>query len=609
MELRYWLIKLIMDWNGVKVGLMGLVESEWIDTLSTIDPADIIYEDFVIVGNRLAKELRDEGADIVVALTHMRWPNDRRVAQEIPGVDIVLGGHDHDYGIETVEGKYVLKSGTDFRNISRINVEFSESGLKFDIQRVDFFSSYPEDETLRQEIHKMTAEIDERMNEHLGCMGVSMDGRFASIRAMETNLGNFITDIILEAVPADICLMNSGTFRSDRIHNKGEFQLRDLMTILPMVDPLVVIEVSGRVVLAALENGVSQVPKLEGRFPQVAGLSFVYDASKNPGSRVESSLVKVQEDYLDFDKTYRLCTKEYIASGKDGYDCFKDCPVVVESEQCPTISTAIRNHFESVQILLNEKVCRSGHRQSLCSIIRRSMLIQKTVEKFMKKVKLRTPTSSLDVPDSSAKDVNANAQKEETVATNAPTSNSQPFSTSKLGGFMSLASIATNNQSVAGSPEKKPRTADDRTMTAQSAMEKSPFSYRRDSNIGDAAHLAHLAKVTQAFKRPLRTAPKKLTGGTASAYVRQMSIEAEEDKQTHLCPKVEGRIVKADEATIKRLLAEKDMKVGAHVLEAIVQESNSRQNSVESLTDSRQNSVESLTDSRQNSVESLTGGN
>ena len=57
--------------------------------------------------------------------------------------------------------------------------------------------------------------------------------------------GNFITDIILEAVPADICMLNSGTFRSDRIHSKGPFKLRDLMTILPMVDLLCVIEISG----------------------------------------------------------------------------------------------------------------------------------------------------------------------------------------------------------------------------------------------------------------------------------------------------------------------------------------------------------------------------
>ena len=64
--------------------------------------------------------------------------------------------------------------------------------------------------------------------------------------------GNFICDIILEAVPADICLLNSGTFRSDRVHSKGPFTLRDLMTILPMVDLLCVIEISGKKIIIKL---------------------------------------------------------------------------------------------------------------------------------------------------------------------------------------------------------------------------------------------------------------------------------------------------------------------------------------------------------------------
>lgn len=60
-KLSCWSEELCLRYKSVlQVGLMGLVEEEWIDTLSTIDPADIIFEDFVDVGNRLAKELREE---------------------------------------------------------------------------------------------------------------------------------------------------------------------------------------------------------------------------------------------------------------------------------------------------------------------------------------------------------------------------------------------------------------------------------------------------------------------------------------------------------------------------------------------------------------------
>lgn len=92
------------------------------------------------------------------------------------------------------------------------------------------------------------------------------------------------------AARADVALLNSGTLRSDRVHPKGQLCmgvrhagranhapticnrfLQDLFAILPMIDGTVVIEATGAQILAALENGVSKWPALEGRFPQVAG--------------------------------------------------------------------------------------------------------------------------------------------------------------------------------------------------------------------------------------------------------------------------------------------------------------------------------------------------
>ena len=55
-----------------------------------------------------------------------------------------------------------------------------------------------------------------------------------------------MTDVMLEVSNADIALLNSGTLRSDRIHPKGDFKLRDLLTILPLVDLLIVIQVKGK---------------------------------------------------------------------------------------------------------------------------------------------------------------------------------------------------------------------------------------------------------------------------------------------------------------------------------------------------------------------------
>ena len=83
------------------------------------------------------------------------------------------------------------------------------------------------------------------------------------------------------------------------------------------------------------------------------------------------------------------------------------------------------------------------------------------------------------------------------------------------------------------------------------AMEESIKSvFRRDSLIGDPAHLAHLAKVTQAFIAPH---PPNL----ASSLVRQASINEVESEQTHLCPKVDGRIQQINDEVRPLLLNDK----------------------------------------------------
>lgn len=84
-----------MIYDSLRIGLIGLVEKEWLETLPTIDPREVTFIDFIKVGQDLAKSLLDEGCDIIIALTHMRTPNDIELANKCPNIDLILGGHDH----------------------------------------------------------------------------------------------------------------------------------------------------------------------------------------------------------------------------------------------------------------------------------------------------------------------------------------------------------------------------------------------------------------------------------------------------------------------------------------------------------------------------------
>ena len=252
----------------------------------------------------------------------------------------------------------ILKSGSDFHDFSQISVTFhptmnnnanhhtpNHPRPKFAIQRHSITSEVAQDPELQAVVERYLTIVGEGQGEELAHIDCDLEGRFSRVRTQETNLGNLVTDIMRQALRVDMVILNSGTLRSDEVHESGSFRVHDLLAVLPMVDALVVLEVNGEQVVEALENGVSQYPKHEGRFPQVSGLSFTFDPDQPVGSRVAAGAVFIGGAPLDMTQTYRLGTKSFVANGKDGYDVFRKAKVAVGLEEGPVLSSLVRNYF------------------------------------------------------------------------------------------------------------------------------------------------------------------------------------------------------------------------------------------------------------------------
>jgi len=353
------MISRILDFHGRKIGLVGLVEKEWLVTLATIEPEDVDYEDFCPCAQRLAKQLKEkQGVEIVIALTHMRMPNDYLLANTVPEVDIILGGHDHHYEVAPVgpHGTYVLNSGTDFQDLTELRIEFTDdkSSRPFKVtqtKHIEIDSSIKEEPEMKALVDKCNAEVGSAMEIVLGETAVDLDCRFAKIRTQETNIGNFVTDCLRRALKTDLAVLNSGTLRADAIMEKGQVKVRDLVNLLPMLDELCILQISGEKIIAVLENSVSQYPRLEGRFAQVSGVTFTFDAAKPGGQRVVRDTIKIGGEALDLQKNYKLCTKDYLKAGKDGYDVFRDCICLADGEQAGIIPTTVREAFQEIETL------------------------------------------------------------------------------------------------------------------------------------------------------------------------------------------------------------------------------------------------------------------
>jgi len=107
---------------------------------------------------------------------------------------------------------------------------------------------------------------------------------------------------------------------------------------------------------------------------KVAGISFTFDPTKPASKRVPVGSVLVGDEPLDLDKTYRLCVTDFVAQGRDGYDCLVGCKMIVNEEDGPLLSTVVQNHFQSVSYLTGLCKFKYHHHQSIISRrVRRSM--------------------------------------------------------------------------------------------------------------------------------------------------------------------------------------------------------------------------------------------
>jgi len=141
--------------------------------------------------------------------------------------------------------------------------------------------------------------------------------------------------------------------RGDQIYPAGIIRLGDVVSCFPFEDPCVVIRLPGKALWSALENSVSKLPALEGRFSQVSGLRFGYDPNAAEGKRVR--WCEVGDEPIDFEKRYSIATRAYMARGKDGFESLniknEDVEEVITEENGVLLSTIIRQYFLSLKIL------------------------------------------------------------------------------------------------------------------------------------------------------------------------------------------------------------------------------------------------------------------
>ena len=151
----------------------------------------------------------------------------------------------------------------------------------------------------------------------------TIDGNRDNCRVKECEMGNLVADAMLDRVAdqgIQIAIANSGGLRASI--DEGDVTMGEVLTVLPFQNTLSTFHVSGQTVVDALENGVSEIAEVAGRFPQVAGMTFTVTATAEVGARISD--VMVAGAPIDLGATYGLVSNNYVRNGGDGYKMFRD---------------------------------------------------------------------------------------------------------------------------------------------------------------------------------------------------------------------------------------------------------------------------------------------
>lgn len=338
----------VREVGGYRIGFLGLTTP---DTPLVSSPGpDATFEAYDSAGARAAKALKDQGADMVIALSHEEYTRNLALMHAVPAIDVVLGGHDH-LAITHYDGQHAaFEAGSQGTFVGRLILTIDKvegrGGPKI-VWRPDFAqintASVAPDPEVKAKVDGYLARLDSELGQAIGTTTTELDSRRATVRGGEAAIGNLIADAMRAATGADVAVTNGGGIRGDTTYPAGTTLTRKTaLTELPFGNRTLKLAMSGADLLAALENGVGQVQEGAGRFPQVSGLAFAYAAGKPAGARVSD--VTVGGKPLDPARTYTVATNDFMARGGDGYATFATAKVLIDGNAATLMTSQVTDY-------------------------------------------------------------------------------------------------------------------------------------------------------------------------------------------------------------------------------------------------------------------------
>jgi 5'-nucleotidase/UDP-sugar diphosphatase len=285
--------------SGVSVGILGLAYPKTAWTTAAKNVAEVEFQDPVPAVRHYLPKMRQEGAELIVVLSHLGLGGDKALAGAVEGIDVIVGGHSHNrmQKAEEVGTTLIVQAGAHGSDLGRLDLTVERGKVTAHVCTLTLLDhdQVEPDDTAERFVKRLVEPHREAMDEVIGSAAgwlvraQTLAGQEARKRDEESPIDSLFADILCEETGADLALL-PGVGYGVAIPT-GAITAAQLRQMVPHEGKVVTLRLSGIQIFEVLEQAVENVftddPAVKvGGMIQVGGLHFRYDPKMAKGHRV-----------------------------------------------------------------------------------------------------------------------------------------------------------------------------------------------------------------------------------------------------------------------------------------------------------------------------------
>lgn len=297
----------IVKQNNISIGVIGIAATIIDKTM----PPHFSEGLYFTLGNEelphYIQELQEKEVDLIIVLSHLGFPQDVKMMQEVSGVDICLSGHTHNRLSEPIQvnGTTIIQSGSQSSFVGKIDVTLDNKKItELEHSLITITEDIPENPKMKELVNQAVETYKEQLTEIVG----QTDGILHRGWNVESTMDNLLLEAIQQQTNSELAFSNG--WRYGAPIDKGPITLKQLYQMIPMDPPISTAELTGQEIYEMLEENIENTyaanpyDQMGGYLKRALGLKAFFKVENPKGHRIQTLLV--DEKPVDLNKTYSV---------------------------------------------------------------------------------------------------------------------------------------------------------------------------------------------------------------------------------------------------------------------------------------------------------------